>query len=92
MLKSRAIPGAVAYGTGSRAWGGGSADVTRQADMRAMAQAAGDKYGLLTWFFEFHLDTTLPFILLVIAPICWFVRRKSGAANTPAASPSVDAR
>ncbi|HEV3303302.1 MAG TPA: hypothetical protein VG055_26855 [Planctomycetaceae bacterium] len=54
--------------------------------------AAGDKYGLLTWFFEFHLDTTLPFILLVIAPICWFVRRKSGVASTPAASSSADAK
>ncbi|HEV7999555.1 MAG TPA: hypothetical protein VGP63_06735 [Planctomycetaceae bacterium] len=39
--------------------------------------ALGDKYGLWTWFFEFHLDTTLPFLLLAVAPICWFLRRKS---------------
>jgi hypothetical protein len=44
--------------------------------------AIGDKYGLLTWFFEFHLDTTLPFLLLAIAPVCWFLRRKSAIVGT----------
>ena len=44
--------------------------------------ALGDKYGLLTWFFEFHLDTTLPFLLLAVAPICWFLRRNSATIAT----------
>jgi hypothetical protein len=50
-------------------------------EIARMRLAASDKYGLLAWFFEFHLDTTLPFLLLIVAPICWFVRRKPAIAD-----------
>jgi hypothetical protein len=38
--------------------------------------ARHDRAGVIAWFFEFHLDTTLPFLLLVVAPLCWMVRRR----------------
>jgi hypothetical protein len=52
-----------------------------------------DRAGVVAWLFEFHLDTTLPFLLLVIAPLCWMVRRRPGtsATSTPTeAAPGTD--
>jgi Dolichyl-phosphate-mannose-protein mannosyltransferase len=51
--------------------------------------ARHDPAGVVAWFFEFHLDTTLPLLLLAVAPFCWFVRRRpvtSAADNEPRAS------
>jgi hypothetical protein len=62
--------------------------LTVPTEIARLRLALGDKYGVLTWFFEFHLDTTLPLLLLVIAPICWFVRRKSAAADTHRSIPA----
>jgi hypothetical protein len=44
-----------------------------------------DRAGVIAWLFEFHLDTTLPFLLLVVAPLCWMVRRRpdTSATSTP---------
>jgi hypothetical protein len=41
-----------------------------------------DPAGVVAWLFEFHLETTLPFLLLVIAPLCWIVRRRPGTSTT----------
>lgn len=54
-------------------------------EIERMRLAAADKFGPLAWFFEFNLDTTLPLLLLILAPVCWFVRRKSTAAGTQSA-------
>jgi hypothetical protein len=42
--------------------------------------ALADK-ALLGWIFEFHPDTTLPFLLLLLAPLCWFFRRRVGSTE-----------
>lgn len=41
--------------------------------------AASTKAGLVAWALEINLDTTLPFCLLVVAPILWFIRRRKTA-------------
>jgi 4-amino-4-deoxy-L-arabinose transferase-like glycosyltransferase len=41
--------------------------------------AANTKAGLVAWVLEINLDTTLPFCLLVVAPILWFIRRRKTA-------------
>jgi hypothetical protein len=43
---------------------------------------------LLGWFFEFHPDTTLPFLLLLLAPLCWFIRRRVDTAEPEPSQPS----
>ncbi|HEV8071965.1 MAG TPA: hypothetical protein VGP76_29895 [Planctomycetaceae bacterium] len=55
-------------------------------EIERMRLAAADKFGPLAWFFEFNLDTTLALLLLILAPICWFVRRKSHVTDTRSAS------
>jgi len=40
-----------------------------------------DRAGVVAWFFEFSLDTTLPFLLLVVAPFCWLVRRRPALSD-----------
>lgn len=52
-----------------------------------------DRSSLVAWLSEFHLDTTLTFLLLVIAPLCWLVRRRPIAAENSTqvdAAPSTD--
>jgi len=62
-------------------------------EITRMRLAAGDKYGPFTWFFvEFHPDTTLPLLLLLVAPVCWFIRSRSEPTGTrPAPSDSATA-
>jgi hypothetical protein len=50
-------------------------------EIRRVQAAAATKLGLLAWFFEFNLDTTLPLILLTIAPVLWFVRAGRSAES-----------
>jgi hypothetical protein len=52
-----------------------------------------DRAGVIAWLFEFHLDTTLPFLLLLVVPLCWFVRRRANAAEImppPETRPTTD--
>jgi hypothetical protein len=52
--------------------------------------ALADK-ALLGWIFEFHPDTTLPFFLLVVAPLCWFFRRRVDSTEPEPSQPSTSA-
>lgn len=46
-----------------------------------LQRAAETRLGRWAWFFEMHLDTTLPLILLAVVPFIWLVRRRSGDAR-----------
>jgi hypothetical protein len=51
--------------------------LTLPSEVGRFKEAAGTKVGLLAWIFEINLDTTLPLVLLAVAPVLWFVRRRS---------------
>ena len=50
-------------------------------EVRRFRAAADTKVGLLAWIFEINLDTTLPFVLLLIVPALWFIRSRQGRAD-----------